>query len=173
MTSLKYRKLSIILGYIQAIICSFLLGLVIKYTVSGGLNLGTSILSMIALVFLIVKSYIEVIRNGTKIRTFAINVFTIHPNAEPWYQCLWLSLTCFTCVIYPFMNIHPSDIVCIICLIPCIIIGVCLSMPNRYDTRILKGVEALQKSTKPAPKKTISDIQNSVKNDLLDAFSPN
>ena len=186
MTALKYRKVSVILGYIQAIICSFLLGFVIKYTISGGLNLGISILAIISLVFMIVKSYIEVTRKGTKIRISNNYIYTIIPNSTWFYQMECFEYICIMCIGYPIVRIPDEyilDIVFIFGFVLILMMGLYHSMPSKKNQKMIEYLESYLKidflfkliygSNESTSDKTVSDVKSHTQRDLLETFSLN
>jgi len=186
MTALKYRKVSVILGYTQAIICSVLLGVVIRYTIFEGLNVGVSIFSIVSLAFMIVKSYMEVTRKGTKIRISNNYIYTIISNGTYVYQFECFELICILCIVYPFVMIlgdYILDIFCILAIVSLLIIGLFYSMPSKKNQKMIEYLESYLKidfllkliygSKDRTSDKTVSDVKSRTQRDLLETFPLN
>jgi len=186
MTALKYRKVSVILGYTQAIICSVLLGVVIRYTIFEGLNVGVSIFSIVSLAFMIVKSYMEVTRKGTKIRISNNYIYTIISNGTYVYQFECFELICILCIGYPFVMIlgdYILDIFCILAIVSLLIIGLFHSMPSKKNQKMIEYLESYLKidfllkliygSKDRTLDKTVSDVKSRTQRDLLETFPLN
>lgn len=181
MTALKYRKLHVVLGYIQAIGCSLLCGFIGVKALTGTLSPVSSILSTLFLLFMIVISYIEVTRLGrTIMKIFTTYIYRIPTKGENHFQCF--SMVCFFCLLIPLAvmrNNYPAIFFLIICIIAYFIIGIRGAMPDKISEKLIVALEAdlpailHGKANIEQSPKTVEDVISHTQKDLFENYSLN
>lgn len=176
MTALNYRKLSVVMGYTQAIGCSILLGILIMKAMTGVLNPILTVFSVLFLLFMIGKSYVEVTRQGTILRVFTKETYRIQPIGKSAFECFLL--VCFLCIISPFIVMlgdFTISLICILFFIASLTIGIAEAMPSQMSKKIIQIVESDFSSLleeDPLGKK-IPNIQIQTEKSLFETFSLN
>ena len=176
MTALNYRKLSVILGYTQAIGCSILLGVLIMKALNGVFNTILLVLSSLFLLFMIGKSYMEVTKQGTILRVFTKETYRIQPVGKSAFECFFL--VCFLCIISPFIVIlgdFTISLICILLFIALLTIGIAEAMPSKISKKIIQIIESdFSSLLEGVPSiNDIHEIEHQTEKSLFETFSLN